>query len=32
MADMSAQFKDAGGQIYIPIKAEGGAESKQPQA
>ncbi|MEY2838141.1 MAG: hypothetical protein RJB60_440 [Pseudomonadota bacterium] len=36
MADMSAQFKDAGGQIYIPIKAEskaeGSAESKQPQA
>jgi phosphomethylpyrimidine synthase len=23
MADMSAQFKDAGGQIYIPIKPEG---------
>ncbi len=23
MADMSAQFKDVGGQLYIPIKAEG---------
>jgi phosphomethylpyrimidine synthase len=32
MADMSAQFKDAGGQIYIPIKAEGKAEGQQPQA
>ncbi len=32
MADMSAQFKDAGGQIYIPIKAEVKAESSLPQA
>jgi len=23
MADMSAQFKDVGGQLYIPIKSEG---------
>ena len=32
MADMSAQFKDVGGQLYIPIKAEVKAESSLPQA